>query len=197
MKAVYLLAAIGACSMTAYAGITQDILVDFDDQAGGIPPIETDGTFSDHVTFSTSDNNILMIFEGAGFVGGSSPNILTAGISTTTDNFNADIYMDFSVAANNVSLDVVSDNDSGAVAMLGVFHSGGFTELNVVGNGNFTDAIHMDLSSYSDVTRVELFGITDEFGLGIDNLALTVPVPAPATLAILGLSGLASSRRRR
>ncbi len=197
MKAVSLLAVIGACSLAASAGVTQDVLVDFDDQLGGIPPIETDGTFSDHVTFSTSDNNILMIFEGAGFVGGSSPNILTAGISTTTDNFNADIYMDFSVAANNVSLDVVSDNDSGVVAMLGVFHAGGFTELDVVGNANFTDVIHMDLSSYFDITRVELFGITDEFGLGIDNLALTVPIPTPATLAILGLSGLVTSRRRR
>ena len=82
-------------------------------------------------------------------------------------------------------------------AMLGIFHSGGFTELNVTGNGNFTDPIEIDLSAYSDVNSVELFAITDEFGLGIDNLAFTVPVPTPSTFAIIGLSGLLASRRSR
>jgi hypothetical protein len=197
MKLVCVLAALGACSLSAHAGVTQDVLVDFDDQTGGIPPIQTDGAFSDHVTFSTNDNNILMIFEGAGFVGGSSPNMLTAGVSTTTDTFDGDIYMDFTVAANNLSLDILADNDSGIIAMLGVYHAGGFTELNVSGNGNFSDPIETDLSSYMDITRIELFAITDEFGLGIDNLAFTVPVPAPASLALLGLSGMMTTRRRR
>ncbi len=197
MKSALLLLTVGACVQVAQAGVTQDVLVDFDDQLGGIPPIETDGQFSEHVSFGTDDNNILMIFEGAGFVGGSSPNMLTAGISTTTDTFNGDIYMDFTVAANNLSFDILADNSSGVIAMLGIFHSGGFTELNVTGNGNFTDPIEIDLSAYSDVNSVELFAISDEFGLGIDNLAFTVPVPTPSTFAIIGLSGLLASRRCR
>lgn len=189
---------LAACSSFALAGIvTQDIIVDFDDQLGGLPPIQTNGLFNDHVTFSTNDDNILMIFEGAGFVGGSSPNLLTAGVSTTTDNFNGDIYMDFTAAANNVSLDIASDNDLGNIALLSIAHAGGTDVIDVVGNGNFTDVIAMDLTQYMDVTRIELYRITDEFGLGIDNLAFTAPIPAPSSMALIGISALVAGRRRR
>jgi hypothetical protein len=164
--------------------ITDPGLVDFDDQPGGIPPIITDGSFNEHVSLSTNDPNMLLILSGAGFVGGSPPNILSAGISPTTENFNGDIYMDFTVAANNVSIDVVSDNDAGMVASMGIFHSGGSDELDIIGNGDFTDVINMDLSNFQDITRFELFSITDEFGLGIDILAF-------------GMMGVAATRRRR
>lgn len=186
-----------AIAAPALAGVVTPVLVDFDDQPGGLPPVMTDGSFNEHVSFSTNDPNMLLIFSGGGFVGGSPPNILTAGISPTTDTFDGDIYMDFTVAANNLSIDVVSDNDSGMVASMGIFHAGGFDELDVIGNGDFTDVMHMDLSNFQDITRLELFAITDEFGLGIDNLAFDVPVPTPSTLAMLGLGGLAAARRRR
>jgi len=194
MKFALALTALAITSMTSLGDV---VVVDFDDQAGGIPPIQTDGMFSEHVSFSTNDPNMLLIFSGAGFVGGSPPNILTAGLSPTAENFNGDIYMDFAVAANDLSIDVVSDNDSGVVAMMGIFHAGGFDELNVVGNGDFSDVMHMDLSDFEDITRLELFAITDEFGLGIDNLEFDVPVPAPSSLALLAIGGFAGARRRR
>lgn len=187
---------IAAC--TAQAGVFQTVTVDFDDQPGGFaPPIETDGLFSSDVTFSTDAGNILMIFSGAGVVGGSPPNTLTAGESTSTSVFDGDIYMDFPVAAQSVSLDILSDNDSGVIASLNVIHSGGSTLMDVVGDGDFTTAIGMDLSAFSDVTRIELFGITDEFGLSIDNLIFNVPIPAPGSLALFGIGSIAAVRRRR
>lgn len=38
---------------------------------------------------------------------------------------------------------------------------------------------------------------TEPLFVGFDNIMLGTPVPAPATLALLGLGGLAASRRRR
>ncbi len=196
MKAISAtLICIAAC--TAEAGLFQTVTVDFDDQAGGIPPIETDGLFSSDVTFSTDAGNILMIFSGAGFVGGSSPNTLTAGESTSTSVFDGDIYMDFPVAAQSVSLDILSDNDSGVIASLNVIHSGGSTLMDIIGDGDFSTPIGMDLSAFSDVTRIELFGITDEFGLAIDNLVFDVPIPAPGSLALFGIGASLAMRRRR
>lgn len=185
-------------STTALGGSdSQDVIIDFDDLLGGLPPVETDGLFSELATFSTNDNNILMIFAGAGFVGGSGPNTLAAGISTTADNYNGNIYVDFTYESNNLTLDILSDNDSGNVAMLNIHHAGGLSFMDVVGNGDFTDPIAMDLTMFTDVTRIELVGINDEFGLTMDNLSFSVPVPAPSTLALLGLGGLFASNRRR
>lgn len=189
-------ALIGAASALAHAGSLQTIVVDFDDQPGGIPPLVTDGLFSDHVTFSTEADNILMIFSGAGFVGGSSPNTLTAGVSTTALNFDADIYMDFDLAAQNVSLDILSDNNTGVIAALQVFHDAGSSTVDVIGDGDIATPITADLSTYTGVTRVELTGINDEFGLSIDNLRFDI-IPAPAPLALLAIAPLAALRRRR
>ncbi|MEZ6162930.1 MAG: hypothetical protein R3B67_00665 [Phycisphaerales bacterium] len=191
-------AAIAVVTLSANAGIYQTVTVDFDDQPGGFnPPAVTDGLFSPFVTFSTQANHVLLIFNGAGFVGGSNPNTLTAAESISASDFNSDIYMDFTDAAQNVSLDILSDNDSGVIAAINVFHAGGMSTVDIVGNGNFSDAIPTDLSSFVDVTRIELVDITDEFGLSIDNLTFDAPVPSPGTIALLGLAGLTSTRRKR
>jgi hypothetical protein len=192
-----LLISLGMTTAAVSAGLTQDIIVDFDDQIGGIPGVVTDGMFSDHVTFSTNDFHSMVIFAGAGVVGGTNPNSLTSVDVANGSLFNGDIYMDFTVAANNVSLDILADNEAGIIAGLLVSHSGGDSMVDVIGNGDFSDSVFMDLSSFMDITRIELVDITDEFGLGIDNLNFTVPVPTPNTLALLGFGALAGTRRRR
>ncbi|MEQ8850921.1 MAG: hypothetical protein RIB32_03980 [Phycisphaerales bacterium] len=189
--------AIGALvvSSVAVAGSLQTVTIDFDDQPGGLPPVETDGMFSPHATFSTESGHVMLIFSGAGVVGGSNPNVLTAAVSATASDFDSDIYVDFTEPVQNLSLDLLSDNDSGTIATLTVLHSGGTTMLDVVGNGDFSDPMPFDLSSYTDVTRVELTNITDEFGLSMDNLVFDVPTSSGAGL--LAAAGVMAMRRRR
>jgi len=191
------LAVLAAAAIPALAGDLQTITIDFDDQAGGLPPVVTDGQFSEHATFSTEDNHVLLIFAGAGFVDGSPPNTLTAAETPTSSIYDSDIYIDFTTAVQNLTMDVLSDNDSGVIGAINVFHAGGSSTIDVIGNGDFADGIAMDLSSYIDVTRVELVNITDEFGLAIDNLVFDAPVPTPGTLALLTMAGFTASRRRR
>jgi MYXO-CTERM domain-containing protein len=189
---------IAGLAATAQAGPFQTVTINFDDQPGGIaPPVVTDGQFSPHASFSTEAGHVMLIFSGAGFVGGSVPNVLTAAESVTAENFDSDIYVDFTVAAQNLTLDILADNDRGVVAALRVVHGGGVSMVDVIGNANLTDRIAMDLSGFADVSRVELIDITDEFGLAIDNLQFDVPVPTPGVLATIGLAGLAGLRRRR
>jgi len=192
-------AAIAAASLSANAGIAyQTVTVDFDDQPGGFnPPAVTDGMFSPYVTFSTETDHTLLIFSGSGFTGGSDPNALTAAESVGSSSFDSDIYISFTDPAQNVSLDILSDNDSGIIGAINIFHAGGVSRLDVVGNGNFNDPISTDLSLYTDVTRVELVDVTDEFGLSIDNLVFDAPVPTPGALALFALAGLTITRRQR
>jgi len=179
-------------------GVLETVTIDFDDLQGGFaPPVETDGLFSQHATFSTEQDHVLLVFSGAGFVGGSNPNTLTAAESVDASTFDSDIYVDFTVAVQNLSLDILSDNQTGLIGSLVVDHAGGSDVLSVTGDGNISTPMPTDLSGYIDVTRIELIDVTDEFGLSIDNLTFDVPVPAPGVLATLGLGGLAASRRRR
>ena len=189
----------GATLVPAVSAQLQTVTINFDDQPGGIaPPALTDGLFSPHATFSTADDSVLLIFAGAGFVGGSAPNVLTAALSQTAADFDSDIYIDFTVAANNVSLLVVADNDVGFIGSLMVtHHAGGISQLDLFGNGDITDGIPLDLSQFRDVTRIQLVTIADEFGLAIDNLVFDVPVPAPGALAVLGVAAAAGVRRGR
>lgn len=192
------LALLAAVSMTATAGIaTQDIIVDFDDQIGGLPGAPTDGMFSEYVTFSTDPaHHSLVILSGAGFVGGSNPNALSA-LDSAEESYDGDIYMDFTSAAQNVSFDILADNDQGTIAYIAVSHADDISYFDVIGNGDISDPISFDFSDLIDVTTIEICSITDEFGLAIDNLAFSVPVPAPSALAMVGMGLLTVSRRRR
>ncbi|MFG0245606.1 MAG: hypothetical protein ACF8MF_06095 [Phycisphaerales bacterium JB052] len=191
-------AAIATATLAANAGMYQTVTVDFDDQPGGFfPPEVTDGLFSPYVTFSTEADHVLLIFSGSGTVGGSNPNNLTAAESVDASSFNSDIYMDFTDAAQNLSLDILADNDTGVIAAINVFHAGGMATVDIIGNGDFSDPINTDLSSYTDVTRIELVNITDEFGLSIDNLVFDAPVPAPGALALFAAGALCTTRRSR
>jgi hypothetical protein len=191
-------AVLGAASLSCAGVDLQTVGIDFDDQPGGVaPPVETDGQFSPYATFSTQADHVLLIFSGAGFVGGSNPNVLTAAENISASSYDSDIYVDFNDAVQNLSLDILSDNDAGAIASLRVFHAGGETLLDVVGNANFNDAIPTDLSAYADVTRIELIDITDEFGLSIDNLVFDVPIPAPGVLGAFAGLAVCTGRRRR
>lgn len=59
---------------------------------------------------------------------------------------------------------------------------------NVVGNGDPTDAIDVDLTGYQDVTRIEVYDITDTYGLSYDDFKFRPnAIPEPTTAAMLGV----------
>ena len=189
--------AVLASTTTALAGLYQTVTIDFDDQPGGLPPVVTDGLFSSHATFSTTNDSVLLIFNNSSFVGGTDPNNLSAALSPNASTFNSDIYVDFTQAVQNLSLNILADNSTGVIASLTIYHVDGIASLDILGNGDFTDPIHMDLSGYFAITHIELVNITDEFGLSIDDLVFDIPVPAPAGTALLALAGCMANRRRR
>jgi hypothetical protein len=161
--------------------------INFDDVPGGLPPVALPANYgSPQATFSTEAGAQLLVFSGAGTVGTSAPNNLTAGFDPANFPYDADLYVDFSPPANDLTFRIAADNSTGVIAGVRVFHGGGsLATLDVVGNGNLADPILMDLTAYQNVIRLEVVNITDEFGLSYDDF-LVAPIPEP-TSAVLAL----------
>lgn len=182
------------------APATQAGTINFDDVPGGIPPAALPASYGlPLVRFSTEVGAQLLVFSGAGTVGTSAPNNLTAGFDPANFPYDADLYVDFTPPVNGLTFRIAADNSIGAIADVRVFHGGGFlAELDVVGNGNIADPILMDLSAYQDVIRIEVVNITDEFGLSYDDFFVApIPEPTSAVLALGFWLVVARMRRRR
>lgn len=145
--------------------------------------------YSPHATFSTDVGAGLHYFSGGHAVGSSTPNNITAAINPDAFPYDENLYVDFTLPVNNLSFTVSSDNDSGKIAGVRVFHAGAQSaELDVIGNGDPTDAIDIDLTGYQDVTRIEVFDITDTYGLSYDDFKFSPnPIPEPTTSAMLSV----------
>lgn len=187
----------------AGAGIV-DVVINFDDQTGNIPPVVNSGDFNPYATFSTTAGSQLVVFSGAGVTGTSSPNSMTATDDPTNGPYDSDFFVDFTNPVNNFSFLISSDNDPGTIATLRVFTSasGGAPAdtVDVVGNGNLSDAIPFDLSSHADVTRIEVINIVDKFGLSYDDLSfrteeIGVPEPSTTISLLIGACCLFAKRR--
>ncbi|MEO8039097.1 MAG: PEP-CTERM sorting domain-containing protein [Betaproteobacteria bacterium] len=181
---------------------TATVTIDFDDQPGGLPPSPavTTGMFSPFATFSTIAGSKLLIFSAADAVGGSPPNVLTAAADVVLGPFDSDVFVDFTHPVQDLHFKVSSGNDVGNIGSVNVFVDGSLAStLGIIGTGEFTVPIPIDLTSFTNVTRVEIVNITDEFGLSYDDFVFTAPVPEPATAAMLAVGlmiilGLASRR---
>jgi hypothetical protein len=187
----------------AVAGIV-DVVINFDDQLGGLPPVVNSGDFSPYATFSTTPGSVLLIFSGAGVTGTSSPNAMSAAATPDTGPYDSDFFVDFTNPVNNFSFLISSDNDSGSIASVRVFTavSGGTPAdtVDVVGNANLTDPISIDLTSHVDITRVEVVNIDDEFGLSYDDLnfrteMLGIPEPSTMLSLLIGAGCLFAKRK--
>ena len=161
--------------------------IHFDDLEGGLnPPLPLPANASPYANFSTEAGAQLLVFSGAGTVGGSNPNTLTAGVNPSAFPYDSDVYVDFTHPVNELTFSVLSDNDSGNIAKVRVFTAGTFeAELDVVGDGNFSTPITIDLTSFADITRLEIADIIDEFGLSYDDFEFDNPVPEPSSFALL------------
>jgi hypothetical protein len=73
---------------------------------------------------------------------------------------------------NDLTLLAVGVNNFGVVAQVNVVFDNGLQNdtVAVKGRANLDIPILVDLRSYSDVTRIELVNITDDAGIGWDDL---------------------------
>lgn len=140
--------------------------------------------------------------------GNSVPNILCTYANGGGINCTHPTFIDFASPVGGLSFLAVEPNGEGEVASINVFQSGAFTTnipLIGLGSGGGFGAGNksIDLTAYPNVTRIELVGpggsgLLDGPGNGIgwDNFEFTF-VPAPSSVALLGLGGMVISRRRR
>ena len=195
-----LLAASALVACNAMAVPLVPVTINFDDQPGGVPALPTTGVFNPHATFTTQAGATLRSFPAPTSSVARRRTCSARPLMRPRARIDGDIYVDFSVPVQGLTLKVLADNDAGTIANLKVFHGSALsTTLGVAGDANLATPIAIDLSAYAGVTRIELYGIGDQFGLGIDDLAFSVPVPElPTPLFIgAGLLALAALRRRR
>jgi PEP-CTERM motif len=169
------------------------VTIDFE----GLAPGSVVGTISG-ATFSGTGDIIVFDFLGQ---------FAQSGVNTIADasSFSADLYVDFASAVSGLSFYSSGDNDVGVQAQIRVFVNGLVSSIvNLVGDGDVLTTDLQDLSAFNDVTRIEIFNVTDAFGLVYDDFTFTTgsappPVPLPASVLLLGagLAGLGVFGRRK
>ena len=77
---------------------------------------------------------------------------------------------------NNRSFDAIGVNDTGTISTVQVYVAGeAAASVPMIGQRMLATPAHIDLTRYSNVTRVDVTDITDEAGLGLDNIAFHIP----------------------
>ena len=138
----------------------------------------------------------------------------TASISSYTSFFGSDVLanatmggaagdraltliMEFSTPITELEFDFNSAGSPGSDFDIRFYNAGGLSATDVVpqaGSAWVTDIVY---GSLDNVTRVEIdSGGGDGWLFGVDNMDF-IQVPAPASLALVGLGGLVAARRGR
>ncbi len=200
MKNVAMFAAVVACA----AGSVSAIVIDFDDLATGTA---ISNQYSEAV-FSTVASHFNVAL---GFAGISLPNILCTQVNGGAVDCLQPVFVDFTNPVNNLSFLAVEPNQFGTVAEVNIFSSNvyvGTVPITGLGPapGRFgSGSVIVDLSAFTNVTRIEIvapagFPTIDNSeggnGVGYDLFTFDV-VPAPSSIALLGVGALFAGRRRR
>jgi hypothetical protein len=178
---------LGAGLLTATAGIANATIIDFE----GFNDGDAIGTIGD-VTFSSTGGVEIFAFGG---------DFASSGVNTIAgDNygFNDDLYVDFLNGVSDLSFYSGGDDNSGQQAQINVFTGGSYAAtLALLGDGNANTVDWHDLSAYANITRIEIFNVTDTAGLVYDDFEfVSVPEPATVALFLMGLAGIRLSRKK-
>lgn len=124
----------------------------------------------------------------------SAPNIIC------TPSCIVDTYVDFTNPVKNLTFWAIEANAAGHTADFNVFVNGSFAAtVPFISSGGAPHNEFVDLSAFTNVTRLEIVNIlnnpTTENGIGWDTFSFEV-IPAPGSLALLAIGGLAAVRRR-
>jgi len=179
-------------AVAGLAGIANAQLIDFEGLGEGTP---VDTQYSAlGVEFST-DRGTASISGFSGFFGSDVLANATAG--GTSGDRSLTLIMDFSTPITDLEFDFNSAGDPGVAFPIRFYNAGGLSSSDTVpidGTNWVRDIMYGGLD---DIIRVEIdSGGGDGWLFGVDNMDYT-QVPAPASLALLGLGGLAATRRRR
>lgn len=143
-----------------------------------------------------------------------STNIGTASISSYTSFFGSDVLanatmggaasdraltliMEFSTPITDLEFDFNSAGDPGPAFPIRFYNAGGLSSSDSLASAGSSWTTDIMFGGLDSVTRVEIdSGGGDGWLFGIDNMDFR-QVPAPASLALLGMGGLVAARRRR
>lgn len=142
-----------------------------------------------------------------------STNIGTASISSYSGFFGSDVLanatmggavadraltliMEFSTPISELEFDFNSAGTPGADFNIRFYNGGGLASSDVLPQAGVAWVTDINYSSLPSVTRVEIDSVNDGWIFGVDNMDYR-QIPAPASLALLGMGGMVAMRRRR
>ena len=175
------------------------VTINFDGLAGNTV---VTNQFSE-ATFSSKEGfDILTVSR---YFGSSRPNFICTGISTKGIDCVQDVFVSFTNPVKDLSFLFIGDDTAGQKGFVDVFGASDILlgTVTMTGDGKGSTPKLVDLSAFSDVGRINIRNVTDQFGIGFDDFtfstaAVAVAVPEPASLALVGLGlAVAGLSRRR
>ena len=169
----------------------QQVTIDFD----SLPVATTVTNQFPEAVFSSSPGN--QNTTRADFELGTSLPYICTETTTGVLNCTADTYVDFTTPVSNLTFMQGGDNATGVIAQVRVFAGGVLAgTVPIMGDGIFASPCLVDLTAFDNVTRIEIFNITDPGGLAWDDFSFDVSCASlavsggePGTTLSLALSG--------
>jgi uncharacterized repeat protein (TIGR01451 family) len=133
--------------------------------------------------FSTTSQWYLLAHSQFNY-GSTFPNILDHGPIVYPHGY-VPLYVDFTTPVNNLKFYILAvDDNRPGIAQINIFQNHRTTPsatISVNGFGNAFAPVPIDLGSagYNNITRIEVFNITDANGIGYDDFSFTVAPPTP------------------
>jgi hypothetical protein len=123
------------------------------------------------VTFSSAAGNVNYVSDQSEY---NTPSFICTGPAGGSIDCTADTIVDFTSPVSGLTLDAVGIQDTGQVAEVEVYGAGGLLgTVSIIGDAGGYTAQLVDLSAYSDVTSIDITGITDPAGIGWTNFSFT------------------------